>query len=314
MKLLTGLCQTRRRVGRTLHVARQALSPKNTLLAGPYSGELGWELMEWAGYVRRLSKQYQRTIVVSYQGHRCLYDQCEFYRHELSLQDSGYWYGSLAPPKIDTMVAHYRDTLGLTSFDWLHPTHLNRYTKRLLGPQIFWDPFDRRLADYKYDVGFHFRSIRRADLDTKNYPVSYARELINRCKAVGICVCCIGHPQYSFCPDNCDDLRSADLSETRSTLRGIKILAGGSSAPMHLASSCGLPIVVWWKAAPFDSELRDRYLDLWNPHKASVFIASDSTFQPAPEHVLSQIIKALDALPRSREILPHAACRSAHCL
>jgi hypothetical protein len=293
MRILTSLRRTRRRVGRTLHVVRQAVSPKNTLLAGPYSGELGWELMEWSGYVRRLSKQYKRPIVVSYQGHRCLYDECEYYAHELNLHHSGYWYGSLAEAEINKIVDYYRKNLGLTSFDWLHPTHLNRYTKRLLGPQIFWEPFDGRPAAYNYDVGFHFRSIRRADLDTKNYPVSYARELINRCKVAGLRVCSIGHPQYALCPDNCDDLRSADLSETRIALKGIRILAGGSSAPMHLASLCGLPIVVWWKTTPSVSDLIDKYLSLWNPHRAPVFIVSDSTFQPAPEHVFSQIIKAL---------------------
>jgi ADP-heptose:LPS heptosyltransferase len=166
----------------------------------------------------------------------------------------------------------------------------------MIGPQLFWEPFEFRRIDYRYDVAFHFRSILRADLDIKNYPIEYARELINRCKATGIRVCCIGHPQYSLGPDNCDDLRSGDLSETRMALKSIKVVAGGSSAPMHLASLCGLPIVTWWKAAPFDLELRDKYLDLWNPHKVPVCVVSESTFQPAPEQVFSGIIKALDSI------------------
>jgi ADP-heptose:LPS heptosyltransferase len=147
-----------------------------------------------------------------------------------------------------------------------------------------------------HDVAFHFRSLLREDLDTKNYPIVYAHDLINRCIAAGIRVCCIGHPQYSLCPGNCDDLRSGNLSETRMALKSIKVVVGGSSAPMHLASLCGLPIVVWWKAAPFDSELRDRYFDLWNPHKTPVFVVSDSTFQPAPKQVFSEIIKVLDSI------------------
>jgi hypothetical protein len=66
---------------------------------------------------------------------------------------------------------------------------------------------------------------------------------------------------------------------------------------MHLASLCGLPIIVWWKAMPFDSELRDRYLDFWNPHKAPVSVASASTFQAPPALVLADIVRVLHSLP-----------------
>jgi hypothetical protein len=280
----------------TLHIVKQTLFRNDTLFVGPYSGELGWELMEWSGYVRKLSMKYKRTIVVSYQGNRCLYDPCEYYAHELDLKDSGYWYGSLAEAKIDKLVNHYKNKLDLTSFDWLHPRHLNRYTKRIIGPQQFWEPFEFRQTDCRYDVAFHFRSIQRADLDIKNYPIEYMHELINKCQADGIRVCCIGHPKYSLCPNNCDDLRSSDLSETRMALKVIKIVAGGSSAPMHLASLCGLPIVVWWNTTLFESNPSDKYLGVWNPHKAPVFVVSNLTFQPAPEQVFSQIIKALHSI------------------
>jgi hypothetical protein len=73
----------------TLRVLKQTLVPNDTLLAGPYSGELGFELVESSGYVRRLNTKYRRTIVVSYAGHLCLYDQCEYYPHDLSLRNSG---------------------------------------------------------------------------------------------------------------------------------------------------------------------------------------------------------------------------------
>jgi hypothetical protein len=277
----------------TLHVIKQALVPNDTLLAGPYCGELGFELTEWSGYVRRLSARYRRTIVVSYAGHLCLYDPCEYYPHDLRLENSGYGFGSLAREQIRAMTASYARTLGLTSFDWFHPIHLNRYTKRILGPQLFWEPFQSHRDQLRYDVAFHFRSLQRADLDEKNYPLEWARDLINRCNTHEIRACCIGHPQYARSLDNCDDLRSSDLGQTREILKSIKLVAGGSSSPMHLASLCGLPIVVWWRKDLFDFDLRVKYISLWNPHKAPVFIASDSTFQPNPEQVFSQIVAAL---------------------
>ena len=33
------------------------------LIAGPFLGEFGWELMQWQGYIRQLSKFYKHVIV-----------------------------------------------------------------------------------------------------------------------------------------------------------------------------------------------------------------------------------------------------------
>ena len=33
------------------------------LVAGPFLGEFGWELMQWQGYIRQLSKFYKHVIV-----------------------------------------------------------------------------------------------------------------------------------------------------------------------------------------------------------------------------------------------------------
>jgi hypothetical protein len=284
-----------------LRVLKQRLHPRDTLLAGPYSGELGLELMEWSGYVRRLSTRYKRTVAVSYAGHSCLYDGCEYHPHDLALEGSGYWYGSLTLQQAENMVSSYAPSLGLSSFDWIHPLHLNRYTKQMLGPQLLWPPFDRSLNNYQYDVAFHFRSLRRAeDLDTKNYPPEYADALVNRCKAEGIRVCCIGHPKYALASASCDDRRSSNLSASRDVLADAKIVAGGSSSPMHLASLCGLPIVVWWKAALFRADVCNTYLRAWNPHRVPVFIVSESDFQPSPDEVFSQIVAALDSIGQQK--------------
>jgi hypothetical protein len=244
--------------------------------------------MEWAGYVRQLSRKYNRTVVVSYAGHSCLYEGCEFYPHDLKLEASGYWYGSLTADKIRALAASYARGLKLTSFDWLHPTHLNRYTKSLIGAQLLWPPLERSRCEYRYEVAFHFRSLRREDLDEKNYPLEFAIDLVRRCSAQGMRVGCIGHPVYSLCPEGCDDLRSADLGDTRETLKTIRLVVGGSSAPMHLASLCGLPIVVWWKEIFLTATLA---INIWasgihtEPLCSSFLIRTSKSRRPRSSHV-----------------------------
>ena len=43
------------------------------LIAGPWCGEFGWELMSWQGRIRELSRSYDETIVCSDDGHQALY-------------------------------------------------------------------------------------------------------------------------------------------------------------------------------------------------------------------------------------------------
>jgi len=261
--------------------------PRNVLVAGPYVGELGWELMEWSGYVRKLSTTYRRTIAISYEGNAWLYEPCEYYAHSATLADSGYGYGSLPRAQINTILNNCATAFKIKSFDWFFPEHLNAISKQLIGGQLFWAPFEQKRRCI-YDVAFHFRNIRRSDLESKNYPIEFAYELIERCKNNGISVCCIGHRNYSLCPDNCTDFRTNELSETRAVLRSVMIVAGGSSGPMHLASLCGLAVVVWCTEG-----IVDRYISTWNPHQSPVFVVSEKTFQPTPVEVFYKINEAL---------------------
>ena len=284
-------------IATTLHVA---LFRNDTLVAGPYTGEFGVEVLDWSGYVRRLASKYRRTIVISYPGNRCLYDPCEYYSHERVLEDSGYWLGSLPKSAAGALANEFAERLGLERFDWLHPYHLNKITRRRIGPQLFPSPFKMGQRDYRYDVAFHFRNMLRADLDSKNYPIDYAEALARKCGAEGLRICCIGHPKYSLCPSGCDDLRSADLTDTVRALGGVKVLVGGSSGPMHLASTYGVPIVVWVDGRMSGAERTAAiYLGPGNPHKRPVYIVSDTDFQPSPEQVLPRIREALNSVDGS---------------
>ena len=44
-----------------------------TLFAGPWLGEFGWELLCWQGFVRKVSRGYERTVVYCPAGREALY-------------------------------------------------------------------------------------------------------------------------------------------------------------------------------------------------------------------------------------------------
>jgi hypothetical protein len=265
---------------------------KSNLIAGPFAGEFGWELMEWQGWVRRLKKKYERTLVISYPHSQYLYEGCEFYAHALDLGKSGFGYGSLPVDAALAIVERCAKNLGIVSYDWFAPHMLRQPLKLLLRGQDFTTFHEPPAGTLKPDIVFHFRDFAREDGDFKNYPKQDADKLIRLCRETGYRVGCLGGPALSYCPDGCMDLRSRDLKTAVSAICSATLVAGGSSAPMHLASLCNTPIVVW-TGPPFDAK---RYFAHWNPHKSKVFLVTEKSFRPPAEEVLAAIQNAMMTL------------------
>jgi len=274
------------------------LLPKKTLIAGPYMGEFGWELMEWQGYIRKLRQRYERTIVISYPPSEYLYEECEFAPHGASLRDSGFAYGDTpieAQLRIVEDVARER---GVDHYDSLAPLKLHRWLKLLIGGQDFRRLREPAEPEDIFDVAFHFRAFVRADGDFKNYPLSDAQRVIDGCRAQGLRVACIGHPDLSIAPPPAEDRRSTDLRVAVRIISNARLMAGGSSAPMHLASLCATPMAVW-TGPPFNA---DRYRTTWNPHRSPVTVVSEFTFRPSADAVISAVFAALDTAVPYKEI------------
>lgn len=265
------------------------LCHKETLIAGPYTGEFGWELMEWQGYVRKLRKNYKRTIVISYINSRYLYENCEFFAHGLSLKESGYAYGIFSNEKnkkiIQDCVKYYR----LDGYDLFAPYMLNRLTRFFIGGQSFVKFYEPPIGNKTFDLAFHFRDFERADGSVKNYPKEDVDCIVKECAGMGLNVCFIGYPKLAYCPMGYEDMRSENLADAVSAICSSKIVVGGSSAPMHLASLCNKPIVAWI-GPPVTA---DRYFTNWNPFKSKVYLVTDQTFRPEKDLVIAMIKKAI---------------------
>src|ERR1700761_1061440 len=63
------------------------------LVAGPFLGEFGHELMDWQAWVNTLAKQYREVHVITYPGRDFLYPGCKVHYHEVPLTQAGYRFG-----------------------------------------------------------------------------------------------------------------------------------------------------------------------------------------------------------------------------
>lgn len=272
---------------------RQRTMPAKNLIAGPFAGEFGYELMQWQGYVRARRRFYRQLCVITYPGREYLYEGCQVLFHDILLQKAGYGYGWLRPEAARDIVIQKAHEAGLEDYDVFMPALLcTQYHKRLLWKQEFKlleePPCDGRVRD----VAMHFRAIQKEGPDNaKNYSQSLADELAQRCLDGGMSVICVGHPDYAYCAKGCEDMRRVDLRQSVAAIHSARIVAGENSGAMHLANLCGKPTVLW-----ANDQWRIDYSLRWNPFRVPIYVAANNTHQPEPERVYEAIVESLKDL------------------
>ena len=273
-----------------LPCVQQTFRPRRHLLAGPFAGEFGYEIMQWQGFVRARRRHYEEVHVLTYPGRDFLYEDCRVHHHTIDLKSAGYWYGDISPTQMRQLAHAKAAEIGLKDYDVFDTSLLcTRYHKKLFWRQEFRLLEEPPLVEKSYDIVFHFRAVNKVGTDqVKNYPPAMADELARRCVERGITIACIGHPNYSYCPAGCADLRNTDLRQTVAAICSARATVGESSGAMHLANACGRPTILW-AAAPW----RVDYSLRWNPFRVPIYVVTDAQAQPAPEMVCEAVVRAL---------------------
>jgi hypothetical protein len=271
---------------------RQKIFPRQNLFAGPFAGEFGWELMQWQGFVRSRRPHYEKVHVLTYPGRDYLYEGCDVHAHQIDLKRAGYGYGLLDPDTAQQMAEEKVSEIGLKDYDVFGTSLLCTQYHKAFWKQKFRLFEEPPLSSTPYDIIFHFRAVRKEGPDhAKNYSPALADELVKRCLDRGLAVACIGHPDYSYCPMNCDDHRSSTLRETVAAISSGRAVAGENSGPMHLANLCGKATILWAQ-----DQWRIDYSLRWNPFRVPIYVVTNISCQPAPKLVCDTIIKSLEDL------------------
>jgi hypothetical protein len=269
--------------------------PRRILVAGPYVGEFGHELMDWQPWVRAQIPRHDEVHVITYPGRDYLYPGCKVHYHDVKLENAGYKHGRFPPRQLAEMAQKKAAELGLKNYDLM--TALNvctTYHQRFLLPAKF-ELLGKPPAPEKIrDLAFHFRQVKKEGPDqTRNYPLELCDRVVELCHAAGLNFFCVGHPRYAYCPDGVEDRRSEDLAVSVGHICSARLLAGELSGPMHLAQLSGVPILIW-----ADGQWRLDNCERWNVFRVPTYIVANDTHQPPPKRVAKKIVEALADLRR----------------
>jgi ADP-heptose:LPS heptosyltransferase len=257
------------------------------LIAGPWVGEFGWELYAWQAYIRNLSRNFDHTTIISRHASQALYaDFCDtFVPHEPSggLTDSFFMYNLDLRAELKKVIT--RASIPLTKETTLflprrlgYPPHTHYEESLQIGKYKITPEYINYgvKGTTQYDYIFHARARQIRPQDNWSMRSwNKLRDLLGDRR-----IACIGTSSEAALVEGTDDLRDLPLSDLVNLLHNAKCAFGPSSGPMHLASLCGLPHVVW--SIPANKK---RYETNWNPLKTSVLFDSSADWHPDASYI-----------------------------
>ena len=252
---------------------------KKILLVGPWIGEFGWELFCWQGFIRKQSKQFDKTIVIGRPGNGFLYeDFCdEYIEFDPESFDTDAWRCHKSKPYKDLVSSiphsHYLDGQFDIGMRYTQKGVID--TKGLFFSQQEYVKY-LGSSDKKYDIIFHCRNKKVGG--ERNWDKDKWIVLYNLLKDK-YTIACIGNNE-AFHIEGTEDLRNITLKELAGILNNSNMIIGPSSGPMHFASLCGTKHLVW----STDYNLV-RYKKDWNPLKTEVIFYGNEGWNPKPENI-----------------------------
>ena len=154
----------------------------NTLYAGPWVGEFGWELFCWHGHIRYLKPNYKKVVVACRAGHEVLYEDFadEIFSLDISCEETDMWTcKNYKVPSFEQIFKCRRDG------DWMEPNKpFSRYDHRhILDTQPLFNNFKKQKyfkygnKSKGYDIIWHARKTEKSKTGYRNWPVSKWKEL-----------------------------------------------------------------------------------------------------------------------------------------
>ena len=259
----------------------------NVLLSGPWVGEFGWEIMKWVPFVRYEveNNKYDDVIICTKHGNEYLYKDIakNFIYVNRSIKNiMGCKYNNMNPSfkedEIENIKSRYNKKTKITILSPNNETLVSNNNK------LKYIKYGKVDKIYKYDILIHARSTNNMNSNFKNWSINKWNDFALFYKNKDIKIGCIGKKNLAYVVKNTDNLLDIDLETLCNIMANSRIILGPSSGPMHLASLCKLPHLVWTDKILYGGigkkDNRYRYEKLWNPFNTKCWIMDDCNWNP----------------------------------
>lgn len=257
--------------------------------------------MSWQAYVRAQAAGVDQVVVCSTDGLYPLYSDLNpiYIPHQIEGQRDCHMISPCTTPGLlsdaELSVSYWVKTLRDAGYavKRLVPegnTHYSHKDQRFVS---YGSAKRAKQRGHDYAIIVHARA-RESSLPFggANYPAESWAEVLGPLAAAGLKIATVGSLKASIRLDGAADLRGLPLDHIMDAMAGARLCMGPSSGPMHLASLCRTPHLVWTGdrfQAVIKGTNETRYKSLWNPLKTPVKVIMKPMVQmpPAPGEILS---------------------------
>lgn len=268
------------------------------IIAGPWLGEFGWEIMRWQGVFRALAEKGHRITMVSRTGHEVFYEDyvdsfipaLELGFVEIGATDG--WRIDGAMPVLSVELLRDR----FPGYIYRKPDYCMKRGVNLHSREQRFVSLGRKPHAPSNEVIVHARWTNKANSAERNWPIEKWEEAITQIRHLGFSVTAIGSPHAAACPGGASDARGLELRGLVDRIAAARLVMGPSSGPMHLASLCKTPHLVWtdrefWGST--NGTNRHRYEEAWNPLHTPAYVIDEEDWQPSVATVMKSVQMAL---------------------
>ena len=244
------------------------------IICFPWIGEFGWEVFSWAPLLRSIKKSDPNItdmICFTRPGREVFYKDFATVNNFTPCPCTPDMYHCFTDD-IETLNKEIHHTVSPYLKEGYEPIVPADYSQ--LVPNGNFIKFGLPSSDLHYDVLIHARN--RPHRPHDNWSQHKWEKLIqmNDWK-----VAAIGDPEQTFSINGVDDHRGIPVENLVDIMASSSVIIGPSSGPLHLATLCECPQVVW-----SDSEgTLSRYKGSWNPFNIHVKTLLNN--DPNPEEV-----------------------------
>jgi len=265
----------------------------DTLWVGPVIAEFGHEL--WiAAMARRAAQAFRSCTVCSRAGREALYADfaTKFIPHDLACDVSGVHPISVTPEvssEIACLVGQAGNHPRIRIMEVRNAAHAEALTHVVYGH-----------PDKAFEGMIVLHARCRNHVPARNWPMKNWEALVARLRHdyPSAKVGSIGSLGAALHVPGTDDLRALPLHRQMDVMRSAKLAVGPSSGPMHLASLCKCPHVVWCGGGPAErTTVASRYRSAWNPHGTPVHAEPYASWRPEPGRVIEWVEAFAETLP-----------------
>ena len=243
--------------------------------------ELGWALCTYIPHVRyRIKKEgFEKVVCCVPKGEEYLVqDFATDYRFYKKPDRADRWLIKNGKP-IKMPMKVVEEFPGSV---WIRPeerTCMNKHREYI--------KYGRKMDGIGYDVVIHARNCKKYGQHTRNYDPRHFAYIVRK---LGVKACCVG-TQADYI-EGTEDKRNAGIEMISDIMASSKVVIGPSSGPMHLASLCGTPHVVFSgnsKERAIKCTNKERYTNLWNPFNTPCTVLDSDDWHPHPDKVIKVV-------------------------